>query len=136
MPNLSYFLKWVAQHGTEAGFCAKTGKVVLFASLLATSQPSDGSNFEDDNKADNDDNYDDDGDDDWVIVKSLIFLKILHNLLTELHWSKIEVNEAKFLANATARHLLPPPPLHFLLLVLFFLQFLLILLLLLFLLNC
>lgn len=78
MPNLSYFLKWVAQHGTEAGFCAKTGKVVLFASLLATSQPSDGSNFEDDNKADNDDNY---GDDDEVIVKSLIFLKFLHNLL-------------------------------------------------------
>ena len=133
MPNLSYFLKWVAQHGTEAGFCAKTGKVVLFASLLATSQPSDGSNFEDDNKADNDDNY---GDDDEVIVKSLIFLKFLHNLLTELHWSKTEVNEAKFLANATARHLKPPPPLHFLLLVLFFLQFLLILVLLLFLLNC
>ena len=78
MPNLSYFLKWVAQHGAEAGFCAKTGKVVLFASLLATSQPSDGSNFEDDNKADNDDNY---GDDDGVIVKSLIFLKFLHNLL-------------------------------------------------------
>ena len=75
MPNLSYFLKWVAQHGTEAGFCAKTGKVVLFASLLATSQPSDGSNFEDDNKADNDD------DDDEVIVKSLIFLKFLHSLL-------------------------------------------------------
>ena len=81
MPNLSYFLKWVAQHGTEAGFCAKTGKVVLFASLLATSQPSDGSNFEDDNKADNDDKYDDDDDDDGVIVKSLIFLKFLHNLL-------------------------------------------------------
>ena len=76
MPNLSYFLKWVAQHGTEAGFCAKTGKVVLFASLLATSQPSDGSNFEDDNKADNDDN-----DEDEVIVKSLIFLKFLHSLL-------------------------------------------------------
>ena len=133
MPNLSYFLKWVAQHGTEAGFCAKTGKVVLFASLLATSQPSDGSNFEDDNKADNDDN---DDDDDEVIVKSLIFLKFLHNLLTELHWSKTEVNEAKILANATARHLKPPPPPHLLLLVLCFLHFLLILLLLLFLLNC
>ena len=134
MPNLSYFLKWVAQHGAEAGFCAKTGKVVLFASLLATSQPSDGSNFEDDNKADNDDN---DDDDDEVIVKSLIFLKFLHNLLTELHWSKTEVNEAKFLANATAKHLLSafPPP-HILLLVLFFLHFLLIPFLLLFLLNC
>ena len=83
MPNLSYFLKWVAQHGAEAGFCAKTGKVVLFASLLATSQPSDGSNFEDDNKADNYDYYDDD--DEEVIVKSLIFLKFHHNLLTELH---------------------------------------------------
>ena len=78
MPNLSYFLKWVAQHGMEAGFCAKTGKVVLFASLLATSQPSDASNFEDDNKADNDDI---DGDDDEVIVKSLIFSKFLHSLL-------------------------------------------------------
>ena len=132
MPNLSYFLKWVAQHGTEAGFCAKTGKVVLFASLLATSQPSDGSNFEDDNKADNDDNYDDDE----VIVKSLIFLKFLHNLLTAVLWSKTEVNEAKFLAKATARHLKPLTPPHFLLLVHFFLQFLLILSLLLFLLNC
>ena len=50
--SLSYFLKWIA---TEAEFCCKTGKVVLFATRACQHRNLQmGRNFKDDDNDDND----------------------------------------------------------------------------------